>query len=110
MSATNFVRPVLFMLFVTGVTAAAAAAWAAGAKVEFPAETGVFKKATGSELAGQCLICHSADYIITQPADKPLAFWKAEVVKMKNVYGAPIADDQIDALSVYFARNYGTEK
>jgi sulfite dehydrogenase (cytochrome) subunit B len=88
----------------------ATVAFAAGAKIELPSETAAFKPGPGADLAGQCLVCHSADYIITQPKDKPLAFWKAEVEKMKKVYGAPIADDQIEPLSQYFARNYGTLK
>src|SRR5271165_5844094 len=82
---------------------------AQGLTIGLPAETVTFKPGPGAELAGsQCLICHSADYITTQPRDKPLAFWKAEVEKMKKVYGAPIADDQIDAVAAYLARSYGS--
>jgi len=85
------------------------AAFAEGLKIGLPAETVTLKPGPGAELVGsQCLICHSADYITTQPRDKPLAFWKAEVEKMKKVYGAPIADDQIDAVSAYLARSYGS--
>ena len=89
--------------------AAMVTALAAGLKIGLPTETATLKPGPGAELAGsQCLICHSADYITTQPRDKPLAFWKAEVEKMKKVYGAPIADDQIDPVSEYLARNYGS--
>ena len=28
---------------------------------------------------------------------------------MKKVYGAPVADEQIDAIAEYLAQNYGTE-
>jgi mono/diheme cytochrome c family protein len=84
-------------------------ALAEGLKIGLPTETAMLKPGPGAELVGsQCLICHSADYITTQPRDKPLAFWKAEVEKMKKVYGAPIADDQIDAVSAYLARTYGS--
>lgn len=84
-------------------------ALAEGLKVTLPTETATLKAGPGAELVGsQCLSCHSADYITTQPRDKPLAFWKAEVEKMKKVYGAPIADDQVDALSAYLARSYGS--
>ena len=86
-------------------------ALAEGLKIGLPTETATLKPGPGAELAsGQCLICHSADYITTQPRDKPLAFWKAEVEKMKKVYGAPIPDDQIDPVSDYLARNYGSGK
>jgi sulfite dehydrogenase (cytochrome) subunit B len=98
---------VLALLLAAG--AAMVTALAAGLKIELPTGTATLKPGPGAELAGgQCLICHSADYITTQPRDKPLAFWKAEVEKMKKVYGAPIADDQIDPVSEYLARNYGS--
>jgi sulfite dehydrogenase len=54
------------------------------------------------------MTCHSADYVITQPRGKPLAFWKAEVEKMKNVYGAPIAAEDIAPLADYLTRAYGS--
>lgn len=87
----------------------ATAAAGAGLKIKLPKETATLKPGPGSDVtASQCLICHSADYIITQPRDKPFAFWKAEVQKMKKVYGAPIPDEQIDKVAEYLARNYGT--
>jgi mono/diheme cytochrome c family protein len=77
-------------------------------RIELPPETATLKPGPGADLASsQCLICHSADYVSTQPRDKPLAFWKAEVQKMKKVYGAPIADEQIDAVAEYLTRTYG---
>ncbi|MBX9810623.1 MAG: cytochrome c [Burkholderiales bacterium] len=95
----------LATVFTTGTIAAA------GLKIELPPETAALKTGPGSDLArGQCMSCHSADYITTQPRHKPLAFWKAEVEKMKKVYGAPIQDDQIDLLADYLARNYGAGK
>ena len=87
----------------------AAGALASSLKIELPAETATLKPGPGAEIAnGQCLTCHSAEYIITQPPDKPLAFWRAEVEKMKKVYGAPIPDDHISPISYYLARSYGT--
>ena len=86
-----------------------ASAVASTLKIELPSETATLKPGAGSELAnGQCLTCHSADYIITQPRDKPITFWKAEVEKMKKVYGAPIPDEQISPIADYLARSYGT--
>jgi len=77
-------------------------------RIELPAETGTFKPGAGSELAQQqCVICHSADYVVIQPPGKPLAFWKAEVEKMKKVYGAQIPDDQVEPIAQYLARAYG---
>jgi sulfite dehydrogenase (cytochrome) subunit B len=77
-------------------------------QIELPAETAKLRPGAGSDLATkQCLTCHSADYVSIQPPGKPLAFWKAEVEKMKKVYGAPIPDDQIEPIAQYLTREYG---
>ena len=89
--------------------AAATGSIADSLRIELPAETATLKPGPGADAANShCLICHSAEYISTQPRDKSLAFWKAEVEKMKKVYGAPIADDQVDSVAEYLARTYGT--
>ncbi len=67
------------------------------------------KDAPGVELANaQCITCHSADCVIMQPRDKPLAFQRADVDKMKNVYGAQIRAYAIAPVAEYLARNSGT--
>jgi mono/diheme cytochrome c family protein len=77
-------------------------------RIELPAETTQLKAGPGSDLANrQCLTCHSADYVSTQPPGKPLAFWQGEVEKMKKVYGAPISDDEIEPIAQYLTREYG---
>ena len=96
-------------LLVGAVAAAGAVAPATGLKIELPKETATLKPGPGVDAANaQCITCHSADYILTQPRDKPFAFWKAEVEKMKKVYGAAIPDDQIDPIANYLTRSYGT--
>src|SRR5450755_3207213 len=85
--------------------AAAAGSLANSLRIDLPKETATLKPGPGADVAnGHCLICHSAEYITTQPRDKPLAFWKAEVEKMRKVYGAPIPDDQVDVVADYLAR------
>lgn len=84
-----------------------AALWAAETKISFPPETARFKPGPGAELAtAQCLICHSADYVSTQPPGTRQS-WQASVVKMKEKYGAPIPLDQIPKIVEYLAQNYG---
>ncbi len=56
----------------------------------------------------QCSLCHSLDYITTQPPGKDLAFWTAIVNKMIKVYGAPIEDADAKAIKDYLAKNYGS--
>ena len=75
--------------------------------IQLPPEKGAFKQNAGAELAnGQCLICHSVEYVTMQPP-MPRAFWKSSVQKMQQKYGAPITDAQIDPLVDYLTRNYG---
>ena len=75
--------------------------------IQLPLETGTFKQDAGAEMAnGQCLICHSVEYVTMQPP-MPRAFWKSAVQKMQQKYGAPITDAQIDPLTDYLTRNYG---
>jgi mono/diheme cytochrome c family protein len=80
------------------------------APITLPPDTVAFKPGAGAELAtGQCLVCHSAQYVTTQPVF-PRAFWKASVEKMQKKYGAPIPDEQIAPLVEYLVHTYGNEK
>lgn len=81
----------------------------AGLRIELPMETEVFKPGPNADIANaQCLICHSIEYVTTQPP-QARAFWKNSVLKMQDKYGAAIAADQVEALVDYLARNYGRE-
>ena len=69
--------------------------------VELPASDENFPPGAGADIAtSQCLICHSAGMVLRQP---PLTKeeWRAEIMKMRTAYGAPIPDDQVDRLSEY---------
>lgn len=80
-----------------------------GLRIELPLETEVFKPGPNADIANaQCLICHSTEYVTTQPP-QARAFWKNSVLKMQDKYGAPIAADQVEALADYLVRNYGRE-
>ncbi len=81
---------------------------AAPVSIQLPLETSVYKAAPGADLANaQCLTCHSAEYVSTQPP-MPRAFWKGSVEKMIAKYGAPVPAEQIDPLTDYLAKTYGT--
>jgi cytochrome c551/c552 len=78
-------------------------------KIELPPETASFKPGPGAEIAnGQCLICHSVEYVATQPP-LPTAFWAASVKKMREKYGAPIPEEQVEPLVNYLAKHYGSD-
>jgi sulfite dehydrogenase (cytochrome) subunit B len=55
-----------------------------------------------------CLICHSARYLITQPRF-PKAQWQAEVKKMVDAYGASISDADQAQIVEYLGAVKGSE-
>jgi sulfite dehydrogenase (cytochrome) subunit B len=87
-----------------------AGAGAARAAYDLPGETAAL--APGPNLGtvqANCLGCHSADYVTTQPRSfaDPRAFWGAEVAKMQKAYGAPIADADVQPIVEYLVSTYG---
>jgi hypothetical protein len=71
--------------------------------VNLPSSTATFPPGPGSDIAGKCLICHSAGMVLRQPALSQAA-WKAEINKMRTVYGAPIDETEVDKLTVYMTK------
>lgn len=75
--------------------------------IVLPEETTSFVEAPGAETTrNNCLACHSADYIATQPPKKGKAFWAAEVHKMIKAYKAPIEPADAEAIIKYLGENY----
>jgi hypothetical protein len=68
--------------------------------VEFPDRGRTFPGANADAINNNCLACHSAGMVLTQPA-LSRADWQAEVVKMRNTYKAPIADADVPAIVDY---------
>jgi mono/diheme cytochrome c family protein len=86
---------------------AASISFADELKITLPTETATLRTGKGIELAQtNCMVCHSADYIQTQPP-MPRKFWEAEVKKMREKYGAPTPEDTIPTLVDYLASTYG---
>jgi hypothetical protein len=54
-----------------------------------------------------CATCHSLSYIPMNSRFLTQDGWKAEVAKMRTVFGAPIDDDAANAIITYLAANYG---
>lgn len=81
-------------------------------EIKLPQETAQLKASTlaGHQAANAwCVMCHSVDYVNTQPP-MPAAFWHAEVSKMVKVYGAPIPEDQVKLIAEYLGKTYGTDQ
>ena len=74
---------------------------------KLPPETVELRAGKGREsVAGQCVVCHSVDYVTTQP---PLAraAWAATVEKMRAKYGAPLPTNAVPPLVDYLVTAYG---
>lgn len=54
----------------------------------------------------KCSLCHSID----RPKSKKKSDdeWKSTVMRMKNVNGAPITDEEAEMIIKYLTENYGT--
>lgn len=86
-----------------------ALAGAAELKWVLPAETSRLQAAPGRELAdARCLVCHSADYISTQPRFNR-GQWQATVLKMQQKYGAVVSTNESKTLVDYLVKSYGAE-
>lgn len=78
-------------------------------KVELPASDESFPAGVGAEIANsQCQICHSAGMVLTQPPLKKDE-WRAEIIKMRTVYGAPIPENEVEGLAEYLRSINGRE-
>lgn len=104
--ANVFMRRVALFLFVV-VWVVPGLLFAGEVKITLPAETGMYRKGPGVELAmAHCLMCHSSEYVSTQPP-MPRKFWEASVKKMKEKFGAPTPEEQVVALVDYLTATYG---
>jgi sulfite dehydrogenase (cytochrome) subunit B len=86
----------------------------AGSKsIELPADGVVLKP---SPLPGYakaqaiCVACHSAEYMQYQPATAPRAYWDAMAKRMKMVFKAPVADEDLPLIVEYLVKTYGNEQ
>jgi hypothetical protein len=53
-----------------------------------------------------CNVCHTSDYIVMNSTFLTADQWKAEVIKMRSAYGAPLDDETAAMISAYLAANY----
>ena len=88
---------------------------AAGAQqaITLPPETATFRKSdlSGYELVQRnCVTCHSAQYVLTQPPSSARAYWDATVKKMKKPFGAQFADEDVAPMVDYLVKTYGAER
>jgi hypothetical protein len=71
------------------------------ANVEFPDPGRLFPGGDKAEaINNNCLACHSAGMVLAQPNLSPTE-WQREVDKMRNVYKAPLAAEDVPAIVDY---------
>jgi cytochrome c5 len=106
-------KPVTVILFIALCVASASAAEkgliinGSERSITLPPSTVTLKKGKGVEITSSyCAICHSLDYITTQPKFSK-SKWQAEVNKMIKVYGAPITEENARIIADYIANAYG---
>ena len=58
----------------------------------------------------QCVACHSAEYMLYQPANAPRPYWENMVKRMQQVFKAPVTDADIPDLVDYLVKTYGAEQ
>ena len=58
----------------------------------------------------QCIACHSAEYMLYQPASAPRPYWENMVKRMQQVFKAPVNDADIPDLVDYLVKTYGAEQ
>ncbi|RTL86874.1 MAG: cytochrome c [Hyphomicrobiales bacterium] len=96
-----------FTFLLTALVFSPASAIAEVRTYDLPEENAELRPGPGQETAQEnCLSCHSADYVSTQPRGLGKAFWEAEVTKMRKAYGAPISDENAKIIVEYLTGVY----
>ena len=57
-----------------------------------------------------CVVCHSAEYMIMQPPNAGRPYWDAMTKRMKTVFKAPFDDADIPLIVDYLSATYGNQK
>ena len=81
--------------------------------IELPADTIQWRPSPlpGYQLALQkCTICHSAHYAEYQPPNTGVGYWNTQVLRMKNVFKAPITDEEVPVIVEYLNQTYGANR
>ena len=107
MSMKSLCRVSLFALAISLMTSAAIAAVPLtgfkSVNVDLPFGDRMFEGPGADVVNNNCLACHSVGMVLTQP---PLSrqTWEAEVAKMRNVFKAPIANEDVPPIVDYLSK------
>ena len=76
--------------------------------VDLPTSAVEFPGPNDRAITANCLACHSAGMVLTQPA-LPKAAWDAIVEKMIHAYKAPLAQNDVAPIVDYLEATKGTK-
>jgi hypothetical protein len=99
----------ILILILSGTALAAEKASTGGMvhKISLPTVKIDLKPGPGmDETARYCNVCHSLDYITSQPAFSKKK-WGEIVTKMTKVFGAPVPQDEASKITAYLGAAYG---
>ena len=100
-------------LFIAGLLLVVTGAGAVTKTLNLPPD-GVQLKASAlpgyAKAQAQCVACHSAEYMLYQPASAPRPYWENMVKRMQQVFKAPVNDADIPDLVDYLVKTYGNEQ
>lgn len=92
---------------VAGASSRAPAFVLKSVSVDLPTSTVVFPGgATAEAISANCLSCHSAGMVLTQP-NLPKAAWAGIVDKMIHAYKAPVDEGEMTAIVDYLSTTKG---
>ena len=104
---------VLYFGAATAIAALMSASAAGQRPVVLPGEKTVYRESSlpGYQLVQRnCVLCHSAEYVASQPPALPRSYWEATVKKMKKPFGATFPDEDVAAMVDYLVKTYGAER
>jgi len=81
--------------------------------IQLPADAVQLKPSTlpgYAKAQANCTMCHSAEYMRMQPPTAARPYWDAMVHRMKVVFKAPVADEDMPEIVDYLAKTYGNEQ
>ena len=87
-------------------TVAAAGIMLRSDRFDLPTGERTFPGAGAEAINNNCLACHSAGMVLTQPALTRSA-WQSEVEKMRGQFKAPVAEEDVPAIVAYLAAHKG---
>jgi len=106
-------RPVIALALAVASIGSIVPALASPKSIELPPDGVVLKPSAlpgYAKAQANCTACHSAEYMQYQPATAPRAYWEAMAKRMKAVFKAPVAEEDIPVIVDYLVKTYGNEQ